>query len=539
MKKVLNVAIILFCLVMITPVFADIVVNEESQYGTEVEFVSFGDYDGDISIDGMYVHQSQNEYIFTVTYSNGQLAYVKNNGELRLKTSFFNPPDGDDIKLFWGGNYDRITVKDNVIQYRVDKEVFDKVDDITIFLFDEMMNDDDKNISLYFRQEDINVKDSPDASTLVEGYEIKLDAIAAELDSKPATWAKNSIEELQLEGIFRDEAFSNFSEGITRQRFIYLMVELYEQLMKEDIKIDTSISFDDSSDPHVLKAATIGITSGIGDNKFGPDIILNREQMTTFLIKTLNLAKVSIESDQEADLFNDDTDISEWAKSSVYTAKHNKIMSGSGDNMFAPKAQATNEQALFITHDLMKKYGSLRWAKAYDRERVYLRFEDELYQLIFDNDVIITEANGDYEISLLSFDDVNKMLNALLLKKKDLSFVEVTNPNIKGYLELKDYEQMVQTVKNLFLGVDKSGEKTIINFGSGKYIAEVVHKFDGHQYGYNNFEVVKYYDKNQVRQSFNSMPLDKLAEAYEINYQVTYNASWDIYVIEVVEKESE
>ena len=82
--------------------------------------------------------------------------------------------------------------------------------------------------------------------------------------------------------------------------------------------------------------------------------------MTTFLIKTLNIANIDTTTSETIKKFDDDYEISEWAKDSIYIARTNGIMSGLGENLFSPKAEATNEQALYIVHDLMKKYGELK-----------------------------------------------------------------------------------------------------------------------------------------------------------------------------------
>ena len=47
-------------------------------------------------------------------------------------------------------------------------------------------------------------------------------------------------------------------------------------------------------------------------------------------------------------LFADDTDISDWAKESIYFMVANGIINGVGNNKFAPKNVTSREQALLI-----------------------------------------------------------------------------------------------------------------------------------------------------------------------------------------------
>ncbi|MCK8060422.1 MULTISPECIES: hypothetical protein [unclassified Fusibacter] len=90
MKK----AIILILIILLSTVaFADQPLNNESKYGFEITGLQFNsDYPGSIKIEGVYVYRDQDDYVFTLLYSNGKLAEVVRNGTTVPKTSFFNPP---------------------------------------------------------------------------------------------------------------------------------------------------------------------------------------------------------------------------------------------------------------------------------------------------------------------------------------------------------------------------------------------------------------------------------------------------------------
>ena len=95
----------------------------------------------------------------------------------------------------------------------------------------------------------------------------------------PTGYALQGIEQLATYDQLRQEAFSGYQAAISRQKFIYLAVRLYESLNNLAIEVNPAISFSDTDDMYALKGATTGITSGIGDGKFGPDILLTREQI--------------------------------------------------------------------------------------------------------------------------------------------------------------------------------------------------------------------------------------------------------------------
>lgn len=171
--------------------------------------------------------------------------------------------------------------------------------------------------------------------------------------NSPSDWAQASIDELMSYGEFDEGIFTDYQEGITRLEFIYLATKVYELLDGEEIVIDPSISFEDTSDEYALKGASIGLTTGIGDNKFGTDQLLTREQLATFMMRILSLLNLEVET-STSEKFADDAEISNWAKEAIYLAKTNEIISGVEDNKINPKGTASKEMAMVIANRLLK-----------------------------------------------------------------------------------------------------------------------------------------------------------------------------------------
>lgn len=183
---------------------------------------------------------------------------------------------------------------------------------------------------------------------------MSLSTISFSESDTPSTWAEEPIKELKSLDKFREEAFTNYKDDITRLDFIYLSVRLYEVLVGEEVVIDKKISFTDTNDTYALKGATLGITTGVGNNKFGADELLNREQLATFMIRVLNMIEVEMKS-PSTEKFADDIDISDWAKDAIYKAKNNNIIGGVGANKVDPKGNASVEVALVITNRILKE----------------------------------------------------------------------------------------------------------------------------------------------------------------------------------------
>lgn len=539
MKKVLN---LFLCIVLlggvVKPVFAGggLELNNENKYGMPLEFDTNPDYPGEIIIDGIYVYKDDVDYIFTILYSNGELVTENNNGEETVLSSFF---DSDDIfQVSSNSEFDRISSHNNIIQYRIDVEKALQVNFVTVFLYDVTYGDDaEKNISCYINMNDNNLELCPTIDELINGYEVSSNQESVELEESPSSWAHKSIEELMLSNLFRKSAFEAYTEGISRERFIYLMVELYELLTGQSINIDESVTFDDTTDEYALKAAKIGITNGIGNNKFGPDIILNREQMTTFLIRTLGLANIDLSYSEDIKDYDDEEEISSWAKDSVYIAKYFGIMGGTGNNKFSPLNSATNEQALAVIRRLLGEYGVIKWYKEFDGNRIYVRINKELYSLKFENNVVLDLNSTDKgEIYFESFNDIELFINAAHIKKYNISYDPIANPNIKGTLNVDDYGYMGIEVENQYFGVDKIGEKMTISINSdyntSEFISTITTDMDNAIKSYTGLKEIKYYDENDNRNSMITLPTHKIFSLIGINYTIEYHKLWNIYILE-------
>ena len=190
-------------------------------------------------------------------------------------------------------------------------------------------------------------------------------------------WAKTEIEKAAEMGLIPDSLKNaDLTKPITRAEFAAVSVKLYEKLSGTKATPAIVNPFKDTNDQDVLKALEVGITAGIAADKFAPDNLLNREQAATMLTRVFkksyvegwtlaNDGKYTFNYTMPA-IFKDDAKISDWAKPSVYFMATHGIISGVGDNNFAPKAitpaelaanyaSATREQALAISVRMTEK----------------------------------------------------------------------------------------------------------------------------------------------------------------------------------------
>ena len=157
----------------------------------------------------------------------------------------------------------------------------------------------------------------------------------------PSSWAADSVNAAIAAGIVPDSLQSKYTQATTRAEFCALAVTLYESVYGE---ITERSKFTDTNDVNVEKAAGLGIVNGVGDNQFGPEQKLTREQAATMLSRLANAMGKPLAEQPAA--FADNANVSSWAADAVGQMQATGIMTGAGDNTFAPQADYTREQSI-------------------------------------------------------------------------------------------------------------------------------------------------------------------------------------------------
>ena len=183
--------------------------------------------------------------------------------------------------------------------------------------------------------------------------------VFAENTYTASDWAKEELKKAEEMNLIPETLLSeDLTKDITRQEFAAVSVKLYEKLSGEKAEEVKENPFTDTSDSYVLKAYNLGVTTGTSETAFSPENLLNREQaasMLTRVYKKVALKDWSIAKDSEFKLeyeqpekFADDNMISDWAKESVYFMASKEIIKGVSETEFAPKNNASREQAIIM-----------------------------------------------------------------------------------------------------------------------------------------------------------------------------------------------
>jgi len=167
-----------------------------------------------------------------------------------------------------------------------------------------------------------------------------------------ASWAQEAVL-----GLYNRQAINMTEEGlfypnreITRAEFLKMVV-LANDMYTGSL---TEVNFADVKEgdwyyQYVEAALNFKIITGDGNGNFRPNDLITREDICVILSRVSSAKNAAM-----TELFYDDAEISDYAKNAVYVMKETGIVNGIGDNLFAPKANATRAMAAKIIYGLVK-----------------------------------------------------------------------------------------------------------------------------------------------------------------------------------------
>lgn len=167
--------------------------------------------------------------------------------------------------------------------------------------------------------------------------------------NKPSAWAQETVDMSIYDGLVPQSLQSNYQRPISRAEFCALAVALYESETNEPI--NKRGKFIDSSDVNIEKIAGLGVVNGVGGGRFAPNAVLTREQAASILVRLYEKME-GVTLDKKQPSYTDNANISAWAREAVGQAQASGIMSGTGNNVFAPKSAYTREQAIVSLYRL-------------------------------------------------------------------------------------------------------------------------------------------------------------------------------------------
>ncbi len=174
------------------------------------------------------------------------------------------------------------------------------------------------------------------------------------IDVNESDWFYDAVMFAYTNGITKGVSETMFApyDRVTRGQFITMLCRTY------DISEMSGDNFTDCGNTYytgyLAAAKQLGISSGVGDNKFAPDAEITREEMVTLLYNYLK----SVAGDDEKlteTVFADSDKISDWAKTAVAFANSSGYVNGKGGDIFDPQGASTRAELAQIFYNIFSK----------------------------------------------------------------------------------------------------------------------------------------------------------------------------------------
>lgn len=204
---------------------------------------------------------------------------------------------------------------------------------------------------------------------------IMLTCFAGAVD-QPSKWAAGDVQNAIDAGLVPEELQSAYDTPITRQDFCRLAARLLP-----DAQGEKSVSFVDTSDPDVLRLASLGVVNGKENGRFAPDDQLTRQEAAAMLYRMAGKGTVPaarnmqlvphVWNDRNALPLGQAGYLAPWAREAADFCYNTGVIAGVGDNCFDPQGAYTREQSM-ITLLRLKQWAEAGGTASKTAERRFL-----------------------------------------------------------------------------------------------------------------------------------------------------------------------
>jgi Leucine-rich repeat (LRR) protein len=168
-------------------------------------------------------------------------------------------------------------------------------------------------------------------------------------------WAVQAIQSIYKKGILTEDLIGNYKDNITREEFAKLSVNLYEYLIDKDVLDNKQNPFSDTQSQDVLDAYHLGIVKGKSSDKFVPNGLVTRQELSTMLFRTIQKAVNDLDDTRSVLKFSDRSVIAKWAEEPIEYMFHYEIVKGINSKEFMPNGNATIETAIVMINRICSK----------------------------------------------------------------------------------------------------------------------------------------------------------------------------------------
>ncbi len=170
-------------------------------------------------------------------------------------------------------------------------------------------------------------------------------------------WARDEIKWMTDRDVVKgmDEHLFAPDNNITRAEFVSMMVRALELDTITYAGLFDDVDNDQWYSDVIQTALDTGFVSG-SDGLFRPNSFITREEMTKIVVESYKMLSDNnnIPDNRGIRQFDDEEEISDWAREYVRQASELGVIKGINIRRFAPKANATRAQAVVITKRVME-----------------------------------------------------------------------------------------------------------------------------------------------------------------------------------------
>lgn len=187
-------------------------------------------------------------------------------------------------------------------------------------------------------------------------------SLAVSFNDVSGHWAEESIARLAamqiVNGYNGDFKPDN---GVTRAEFTAMIVKALGLGDQAEVVKGTQTGYIDVptsnwASGYIVIAREKGIISGYPDKSFRPEELIQRDEITSVLVRALNIT-IETYAVNPLEIFDDSQEIPEWARDAVRTAYNYGLVSGYPDGKFYPNKNTTRGETAALIEKVLRQLG--------------------------------------------------------------------------------------------------------------------------------------------------------------------------------------
>lgn len=141
---------------------------------------------------------------------------------------------------------------------------------------------------------------------------------------------------------------------VTREEFVKMLVAAFFIDAEEKPVSFSDVVENEWYTPYIKKVSSVGLVNGISENLFGVGDVMIRQDLAVLIYRTAKKLDYKLVEDNHQKKFDDDGEISDYAKEAVGSLYMNDIVHGVSETQFQPYGYVTRGQAAMIIYNLIK-----------------------------------------------------------------------------------------------------------------------------------------------------------------------------------------